>query len=161
MRKCAPHPNVWQRSPRFAQLRHGRQRSGYSSLVRIDETKTARLTFNQIDRDEVLTAVRRRKAGCSFFPGIVAFSRNLLSSIVINDHRNFFSRLGGANREPVMISRIEIHCDEGVIVRLNGPAPMAISDLETVVGKCAGKIERGLARLDFNICLGTPREADS
>src|SRR5712692_3001148 len=111
----------------------GGQRSGYSSLVRIDETKTAGLTFNQIDRDEVLTAVHRRKAGCGFFPGIVVFSRHLLSGLIINTYRNLFRWFGGASREPVLISSIEIHRDEGMIVRLNGPAPMAISDLETVI----------------------------
>src|SRR5438093_4317304 len=165
-RKCAPHPkNVRQItrayvfSAGFAQLWRGRQRCGYSSLVRIDETKTAGLTFNEIDRDEVLAAVRRRKTSCSLFPGIVLFGGNLLSSLIVNTYRNLFRWFGGANGEPVLVARVEIHRDEGVIVRPNGSTPMAIPDLETFVGKCSGNTERGFACFDFSICLSTGRNA--
>src|SRR5438874_11098841 len=71
-----------------------------SILIRIDETKTAGLTFNQVDRDEVLAAVRWRKAGCSFFPGIVVFSRNLLPILIIHTHHNLLRMYHCPTGEP-------------------------------------------------------------
>src|SRR5947207_15241870 len=46
-----------------------------------------------------------------------------------------------------------------MIVWLDGHAPMAVPRFEAVVGKCSGKIERGLARLDLGIRLGTHSKA--
>src|SRR5262249_20336681 len=53
-------------------------------FVRIDQTETASIAFNQIDRHKVLSTVHRRKPGGRFFSVIIAFGRHLFSALIID-----------------------------------------------------------------------------
>src|SRR6266496_4277586 len=84
---------------------------------------------------------------------------DLLACLIINADRDFCRRLSRAGGKPILVSGIKIHCDQCVVVWLNGPAPMAVPGFESIICKCSGKIERGLTRLDLGICLGAHRKA--
>ena len=60
-----------------------------ASLIGVNQTEAALPPFNQIDRDKILTAVRRRKAGGRLFPGIMSFSLDFLAGLIINTDRDF------------------------------------------------------------------------
>src|SRR5438552_18277032 len=94
------------------------------SLVRIDETETASLAFDQIDRNKVLAAVRRREPGRRFFLVIVAFRRHLFSGLIIDADGNFFRRFHGRSGEPILVSRVKIYRYQGVVMWLQDAAPM-------------------------------------
>src|SRR5262249_30229344 len=103
------------------------------SFVGINETKAALVAFEQINRNKVLTATRWRKTGRSFFPVIVGFRSHLFSRFIIDANCNLLCRFGSAGRKPILVSRVEIHSDQGVIMRFDNPAPMPVADLETVI----------------------------
>src|ERR1041385_2545668 len=102
------------------------------SFVGINQTETASIAFNQIDRNKVLSTVRRRKPGCRFFAVIVAFRRHLLSGLIKETNGNF-RWVRGCSRKPILVSRVEIYRHQSVLMRLDDSAPVSISNLEAIV----------------------------
>jgi hypothetical protein len=110
-----------------------RTNTRHRSFVRINEAKGALLTFNQIDRDKVLTTARRREPGRSSFSIVVAFRSHLFPRLIVDVDPNFLCRLRGAGGEPILVPCVEIHRDERVVMRFDNAAPMSVPDLETIV----------------------------
>src|SRR5437764_5787546 len=72
-------------------------------LIRIDEAKAARPALHQINRDEILTAVGRRKSCRGPVPTIVMVGRQEFTGFIINVDRNFPGRISGADSKPILI----------------------------------------------------------
>src|SRR4051812_23862797 len=134
---------------------HGllQDRTGHRLFIRVDETEAAFLVLNRIDRHKVLAAVLRREAGCRFVPFAEIFRGHLISGFVIKANGNFFERLRYADRKPILISGIEIHRDERMIVWLKHAARMPVSNLKPVISKCTRQLQRVFARIHFSVCI--------
>src|SRR5215211_1347570 len=122
-------------------------------FVRIDETETTFLTLDRIDRYKVLAAVLWSEAGSRFIAFAEILRGYFLSSFVIKADGNFFQRLRRAHRKPILISCIQVHCDEGVVVWLKHSARMSISNLEPVIPKCPRELECVSAGNYFSVCV--------
>src|SRR5262249_3433322 len=84
---------------------------------------------------------------------------HLIPGLVVNAHANLFQRLRRPHRKPVLISRIEVHRDEGVIVWLKHTAGMSISNLEPIISKCSRELECVSARNYFGVRVCTENNA--
>ncbi len=142
-------------------LRFTQDHTIFGSLVRIDQAKTAFLAINQIDRDVVLTAAGGRKAGGGFLTGIVIVCGYLFAALIIDIDLDFFCQIRGSGRKPILIPGVQIYRNKSMIVRLDRATPVAIANLESIVRKCAGQIERCFARVDFCIGIGKAREIET
>src|ERR1051326_9547191 len=79
-----------------------------ASFIRIDETESASIAFNQIDRNKVLPAVRRCNPGRSSFAVIIAIRRHLFSVLIIDTYGDS-RRFGGRSRKPILVPGIKIN----------------------------------------------------
>src|SRR5947208_15908274 len=70
-----------------------------SLLVRIDEAKAARPTLHQINGNEVLTTIGRRKSGRGSVPPIIMLCRQQLACLIINVDRDFLDGISCDNRK--------------------------------------------------------------
>src|SRR5262249_39932836 len=109
--------------------------------------------------NKVLAATFGLEARCCLGPFAKIFRAHSFSRFVVNADADFLQRFRGAYRKPILISGIKIHCDQGVIMRLDGAARMAISNLESIVSKCSCKLECVFASAHFGVCVRAENNA--
>jgi len=108
-----------------ASARHGR----VTCKNRRGKRCSRRLRPDQPGRN--IDAAGRRKSGSRFFAFVITLSLNELAGFVVKVDRDFFRRLGRADREPILIAGIEIDRDQRVFFRFDCARPMSVAHFET------------------------------
>jgi hypothetical protein len=82
-------------------------------------------------------------------PFLIGLILDRLSRLIKNRNRHLL-RLGRrAEGKPILIAGKEIHLNDRAFARSEGTGPVTIAQLEAVVGKGSGEIERDFPGVDF------------